>query len=160
MLKHRKIKSFTLSEMMVVIGITAIVAGLAFSILSLIQQQMKNMEDHYAATTQWRLLKQSLWIDFHRYRHISYHPGVQTLRLKHELDSVSYVFYADKIVKDRDTFFVAVRKKDCYYNGALITEGLLDAIRLQAEAKEQQHKKLFIFTKNDAVNTINTWHFN
>ena len=160
MLKPHKIKSLTLAEMIVAIGITSIVAGLAFAVLTLVRQQMKSMSGHYETTTQWQLLEQSLWTDLHRYRDISYEPEAQTLRLKHELDSVNYVFYTDKVVKARDTFRVSVTAKGFYYNGEAVPDGAVDALQLQAEAKEQQHKKLFIYKKNDASNTINSWHFN
>lgn len=159
--KTHNIKSFTLSEMIVVLVVTSIVVALAFSVLTLVQRQMKSMTHHYTERTQWQLLEQSLWIDFHRYREISYQPKTQTLLLKHELDSVRYVFYADKIVKDRDTFPVSVKTTTGYNNGKAVSGGTLNAIRLQAGGeKETPHKTLFIFKKNDAANTINSWHFN
>lgn len=160
MRKTRKIKAFTLSEMIVVIVVTAIVVGLAFSVLNLVQTQMKSMAQHYAGSTQWQLLEQSLWIDFHRYRRITYHDEAQELRLQHELDSVSYVFYADKVVKGRDTFFISVKTKALYHRGQPVQEGPVDALRLQPENYGEERKNLFVFKQNDASNTINLWHFN
>ena len=161
MLKNNNIKSFTLSEMVVVIVITSIVVGMAFTVLNLVQNQMKSITHNYAGTTQLHLLEQSLWIDLHKYQDISYHPEERSLHLKHELDSVTYIFDTDKIIKERDTFFVSVKNKKYFYKGKMITEGLLDAIQLQTgETQEAQDKTLFIFTKNDAANTINSWHFN
>ncbi len=159
MIKHAKIKSFTLSEMIVVLVITSIVVGLAFSILNLAQRQMKGVAENYAGTTQLQLLEQSLWADFHRYQTISYDPGKEELQFKHELDSVHYRFEPDKIIKDKDTFFITIENKIFYDKGNVTAGGVLDAVKLQTTA-EQQAKKLFIFKKNDATNTLNSWHFN
>lgn len=161
MTRNRKIKAFTLSEMIVVIGLTGIIAGLAFSIMHLVQQHMKKITFNYEEKTQWHLLEQSLWMDFHRYQNISYHPEMQQLQFSHGLDTIAYIFTADKIIKERDTFHIAVTGKKCYYKGKMIPQGRLDALELQtATGQEQQHKTLFVFNTTDVTHTINAWHFN
>ena len=126
--------------------------------MNLAQKQMKSAAQNYTDTTQLQLLEQSLWADFHSYQTIGYDPEKEELHFKHELDSVSYRFDKDKILKDRDTFFIAVTNKLFYDKGNRISGGFLDAVELQMG--EGQEKKLFIFKKNDATNTINSWHFN
>lgn len=159
MQKPHKIKAFTLSELVVVIVITAIVVGLAFSVLQLTQKQLKAVADKYAETTQLQLLEQSLWADFHRYQTVTYHPEKEQLSFRHALDSVVYSFEKDRIIKVQDTFFLSVTHKLFYREGALTPGGVLDAIQLQTSA-ENQHKKLFIFKQNDATHLINSWHSN
>jgi len=58
-----KIKAFTLNEMLVVLLITAIVVGMSFAVLSLVQQQMHGIDGNYKKNTAFNLLKQSLWFD-------------------------------------------------------------------------------------------------
>ena len=159
MLRHIKTKAFTLSEMIVVTVITSIVVGLAFSILNLVQKQMKSVTENYSGTTQLQLLEQALWIDFHTYHSISYHPETDELRFKHELDTVVYRFTKDKVIKDRDTFFIPVKNKLFYNQGDVIPKGFADAFQWQAAA-ENQGKQYFVFKTNDATHIINSWHFN
>ena len=154
MYKNPKVESFTLSEMIVVLVVSSIVVALAFSVLRLTQQHMKAITENYNEVTQLQLLEQSLWVDFHRYQNIHYNAEKQQLRFTHSLDTVSYYFYADKIIKARDTFFVSITDKTCYYNAKAINHGVLDAIKLHSEAV-QPHKKLFIFKKNDATHLLN-----
>ena len=47
----RKIKAFTLSEIIVVMLLTIIVIGLAFSVLTLIKKQMLLMENNFSKKT-------------------------------------------------------------------------------------------------------------
>ncbi|MEM9650388.1 MAG: prepilin-type N-terminal cleavage/methylation domain-containing protein, partial [Bacteroidota bacterium] len=60
----KKLRAFTLSEMLVVLLLTVIVVGLAFSVLNLVQRQMSGIESNYARNTAFDQLKQSLWVDF------------------------------------------------------------------------------------------------
>lgn len=147
---NRKIDAFTLSEMIVVLILTSIVVGLAFSVLTLVQKHMSAIQKNFNQTTELNKLEQSLWLDFNRYSHVSYDALEHHLQFKSELDSVSYSFNERNIIKGIDTFNVQLRYKKLYFNGKQINSGPMDAIKFET-SKEFQNQHLFVFKKNDAT---------
>lgn len=73
-----KIKAFTLTEMMVVIVISAIVVGLAFTILGIVQKNMRGIEANYNHQSQIQSLEAALTIDFNRYPKLQWNPKDNT----------------------------------------------------------------------------------
>ena len=145
----KKIEAFTLTEMIVVLILTSIVVGLAFTILSLVQKQMLGIQSNFQANTELRLFEQSLWLDFNRYHEITYDDIETTLEFRSEIDSVSYKFQDKMVIKDRDTFDIPLKTKSFYFDGNSIEKGYLDAIKLET-TKTLQNKQLFIFKRNGA----------
>lgn len=151
--KH-KILAFTLSEMIVVIILTSIVVGMAFSVLTLVQKHMKSIQDNFNKNTELNKLEQSLYIDFNRYRNIRFNPLNEELVFASELDSISYKFTDEAIIKDVDTFNIFIQQKSFFLNGNQIQNGQLDAIKLETN-KTFQNQLLFLFKQNDATLFMN-----
>ncbi|ALM08811.1 hypothetical protein SB49_14160 [Sediminicola sp. YIK13] len=147
--KLKKIEAFTLSEMIVVLMITIIVVGLAFSILRLVQGQMRGMETNYERGTELNLLRQALWIDFTRYREISYNENSNRLHFENELKAVDYVFEGDRVIREKDTFNLKLATKLFYFDGLTVQNGPIDAMDLLT-SKAVGSKKIFIYKANDA----------
>lgn len=146
---NKKIKAFTLSEMIVVLILTSIVVGMAFSVLNLVQKHMFSIKQNYNNNTALNTLETSLWLDFNRYNDINFDILENELKFTTALDSVSYRFNENYIIKDQDTFKVALANKSFYYVTDKVEEGRIDAIRLET-AKVLQNQQLFIFKQNDA----------
>ncbi len=132
-----------------VLILTSIVVGLAFSVLGLVQKQMLAIQSNYNKSLELQKLETSLWLDFNRYSSIHYNTIENQLVLKHELDSVSYTFSRDYIIKTQDTFQIPLETKLLYFNGVLSETKKVDAIKLRT-TKVYQNRELFIFKKNDA----------
>ncbi len=145
----KNIPAFTISEMIVVLILTSIVIGLAFTVLSLVQKQMLGIQSNFQTSTELRLLEQSLWLDFNRYTNIEYDDLEHTLTLKTEIDSVSYKFLEKSIVKELDTFMIPLKSKTFFFDGNTVNNGKIDAIKMET-LKEFQEKLMFVFKKNDA----------
>jgi type II secretory pathway component PulJ len=148
--QNKKIKAFTLSEIIVVLILTSIVIGLAFSVLGLVQKQMLAIKANYNKNQELQKLETSLWIDFNRYPNIRYDSNEDRLVLKHDLDSVYYVFSKEFIVKAQDTFTIPLETKQFFFDGIRSQTSKVDALKLRT-TKAYQNKELFIFKKNDAT---------
>jgi len=135
--------------MIVLLLLTSIVIGMAFTILTLVQRQMFGIQSNFQATTEFRLLEQSLWLDFNRYNLITYNEFEAVLTFKSEIDSINYRFEEKVVIKDTDSFPIPLELKTLYFNGQPIQKGLVDAIKLETD-KETQGKRIFIFKRNDA----------
>ena len=147
-----KIQAYTLSEMIVVLILTSIVVGMAFSVLTLVQKHMSGIQNNFNAITKFHLLEQSLTLDFNRFSDIRYDSVEDVLMFSSELDTKTYRFSQDYIIKERDTFMVPLTTKAFYFDGLSVGKGTVDAIKLEA-SKTFQNKRLFIY-KHNAANTF------
>jgi prepilin-type N-terminal cleavage/methylation domain-containing protein len=145
-----KIQGFTLSEMIVVLILTSIVIGLAFSVLSLVQKHMYGIQGNFNRNTELNKLEQSLWLDFNRYSKINYDDLENELQFSTEIDSVIYKFNEKYIIKDLDTFPIQLQSKTLFFDGDNVIKGNVDALKLEA-SKVYQNQQLFIFKYNDAT---------
>jgi len=145
-----KIQAFTLSEMIVVLTLTSIVVGLAFSVLSLVQKHMYGIQENFNRNTELNKLEQSLWLDFNRYPKIIYDGTQDELSFISELDSVTYKFKEHYIIKKLDTFPIKLERKTQYFDGEVTLKGKIDAIKLEA-SKTFQNQNLFVYKQNDAT---------
>ncbi|EDP94152.1 hypothetical protein U8527_11255 [Kordia algicida OT-1] len=149
-----KIKAFTLSEMIIVVLLTVIVAGIAFSVLQLVQKHMYAIQANFSNATSVTLLEQSLWIDANRCNHIKYEEDTSTLYFISEIDTTSYTFEKEYIQKETDTFDVAIADKVFYFKGEETIAAKVDAFKL-ITAKEFRNTALFIYKRNTANTYMN-----
>jgi len=149
----KKIKAFTLHEILVVLLITALVVGMAYSVLRLVQIQMNGISSNYEETTEVRLLKQSLWIDFNQYDRIWHHAANRELLLSNAISEVEYQFQKELILKGKDTFHIKTKELLAYFEVGTIIEGEIDAIDLYVEGGNGT--RIFVFKRNSATSYIN-----
>lgn len=150
----KKIKAFTLSEMVVVLVLSSIVVGLAFSVLSLVQKHMIKIQDNFKKNTELHRLEQSLSIDFNRYSKVKFNTNTNEMYFLHEMDTTLYKFHDDYIVKTSDTFQIKIQHKTIYFLGDSIYNGELDALKLKT-SKEYKNQKLFVYKENSAIQFMN-----
>ncbi|MFD2916845.1 PulJ/GspJ family protein [Psychroserpens luteus] len=152
--RNRKLNAFTLSEMIIVLILTSVVVGLAFSVLTLVQKQMLAIQNNYNKSLELNKLETSLWLDFNRYSKISYNEIEDELKFSTEIESVVYKFHQGNIIKDRDTFAIQLLNKQIYFDGELSDDSSIDAIKLET-TKAFQNQKLFVYKSNDATLYMN-----
>lgn len=154
MIHNKKTAAFTLSEMIVVMILTTIVVGLAFSVLTLVQRHIGSIQNNYNHTTELNKLEQSLILDFNRFSTIEFDNLNEQLLFTNELESKTYKFEDQIIVKELDTFHIKLNNKTFYFDGNPIPNGTIDAIKIET-TKEFQNKNLFVFKQNDATHFMN-----
>lgn len=148
MSSNKKIQAFTLPEILVVLVISAIVVGLAFSVLDLVQNNLRAIKENYAATTEVQHFKQQLAIDFNRFHDISYSGPLEELRLKTPLDSIRYTFTGDVFVRNFDTIPVRVDRVEFFFLGNATSGGRVDALKIFLARPSEEF--IFISRMNDA----------
>ncbi|WP_411032221.1 hypothetical protein [Spongiimicrobium sp. 3-5] len=153
-IKLKRIKSFTLSEMIVVLLITTVVVGLAFAVLNLVQKQMDGISANYNKTMEVDRFRQLLWIDFNRFDLVVFNHTTNHLSFTNALETKVYEFYDDKVVKDLDTFRIGLSDKVFYFDNTLRPYGEVDALNLTT-TKEYGGQQLFVYKKNAATAYMN-----
>ncbi len=151
---NSKINAFTVSEIVIVLILSSIVVGLAFSVLTLVQKHMTGIQYNFTKNTELNKLDQSLSLDFNKHHHIYFDEVEQTLKFKNELDSVEYLFDKTKIIKSVDTFLIEIDDVKVYFDGYSIINGNVDALKITT-SKAYQNQLIFIFKENDAAQFLN-----
>ncbi|MBC2844637.1 PulJ/GspJ family protein [Winogradskyella flava] len=144
-----KVKAFTLNEMVIVMIISTVVIGLAFTVLSLVQKHMWAIQENLKFNTELNRLEEVLWIDINNYNMLFYNDKKNVLKFKTILDSTSYQFHDNYVLRDKDSFHLKIDKQRYYFNGVQVYQGKVDAMKL---SMSRQHKDLdlFVFKLNDA----------
>ncbi len=150
----KQINAFTLSEMVVVLIISSIVVGLAFSVLNLVQKHMSSIQSNFEKRTKLNNLEEVLTIDFNRFSEIEYNPKFNELKFKNPVDSLSYYFEENYINRLQDTFNLGLIEKQFFNYGVEINSGNVDAIKLSVSKGDQKSNR-FVFKINAASNIIN-----
>ncbi|HRE76412.1 MAG TPA: prepilin-type N-terminal cleavage/methylation domain-containing protein [Flavobacterium sp.] len=150
----KKVKSFTLSELIVVMIITVIVVGIAFSVLLLVKKQIKGIEKNYQKTTQLALFEEKFWRDFNIFQQINIDESHQNMFFKNEIDSIAYQFEDEYVIRNEDTLKVQLKIENVYLDGNTVESGLIDAIDFSA-IKEIPDYTFFVYKKNDATQYMN-----
>ena len=146
---NKKIKGFTIAEMLVVLVISAIVISLALLVLGLVQRQVYSIQKNINRTNEVVLLERLLWQDFNK-NNLFYNNEKELLLAYNSKDTIQYEFTNTFIIRNKDTLKVGVLSLERYLEGAKTTSNNLDAVELVL-TNEFQSKNLFIFTKKDAT---------
>ena len=144
------IKAFTLTEIMVVLGLASIVAGIAFSVLNLVQKNSHSIANNYALHTEIQSLEVALTIDFNRYTQVAWNSNQGTLIASSPLGKEQYQFYTDSIVTSIHTYAVITKNKLFYYQGNRVTSGAVDAIEITFEHTSDIHRT-FVYRYTDPL---------
>jgi prepilin-type N-terminal cleavage/methylation domain-containing protein len=148
----QRIKAFTLHEMLVVLLITALLVGMAYSVLRLVQIQMSGIAANYSEAAEIRRLKQSLWTEFHSHDRIWYESETKEMVMANELEQVRYHFMEQMVVKAQDTFKVDIRELNPYFETEPVNNGEIDALDMYMG--QHGRTRLFVFKENAATSYI------
>ncbi|MNL34387.1 hypothetical protein D3C87_1563580 [compost metagenome] len=149
-----KLKSFTLAELLVVMIITAIVVGMAFSVLRLVQKQIHTIQTNFEKTSTLVLFEQKLWQDFNEPHKIIYDDQKQILIMISEIDTVTYSFQEKFTMRNLDTIKLKINPNKVFFKGKEIKAGTVDAITLFAETELPDYQ-IFVSKKNDVTLFMN-----
>lgn len=147
-----KIPSFTLAELLVVMVITAIVAGLAFAVLSLVQSQVRRIDVNIEEANRLLLFEQRLWLDFNSHSDIRFRNS--TIILGSDIDTLTYKFEGGYAIRENDTIQRKVLVKGCYRNGDRVESGFIDALKLEVSLQGPP-VSVFVSMDEDASNYMN-----
>ncbi|OXB15789.1 PulJ/GspJ family protein [Flavobacterium reichenbachii] len=149
-----KLKSFTLSELIVVMIITAIVVGMAFSVLRIVQKQIHAIQTNFEKSSTLALFEQKLWQDFNEQHTVIYENDKQILTMISEIDTITYSFQEKFSMRNLDTIKLKITPNEVFFGGKKISSGPIDALSLFAET-ELPGYQIFVSKKNDLTFFMN-----
>ncbi|WP_166923983.1 PulJ/GspJ family protein [Flavobacterium poyangense] len=149
-----KIKSFTLSELLIVMIITAIVVGMAFSVLRLVQKQIHTIQTNFDKSSTLALFEQKLWQDFNEPHAITGNKQKQFVVMLSETDTVTYSFHEHYTLRNKDTIPLKLTLQKLLFSGKEIQDGDIDAIQISAATTLPDYE-IFVSKKNDITFFMN-----
>jgi prepilin-type N-terminal cleavage/methylation domain-containing protein len=149
-----KIQSFTLPELLVVMIITAIVVGMAFSVLRLVQKQIHVIEINFEKTNSLALFEQRLWQDFNELNTIQFNTKNSSLLMESEMDTVVYSFQKNYTLRNNDTIKLKLVVSKFLFKGKEVQTGEIDALSISGKAELPDYE-IFISKKNDITLFMN-----
>ena len=127
--KLKKIPAYTLTEILVVLALTAIVAALSFSALGFIKRALGLIETNYEFANSYRNLEIKLSLDFANAESInSISPN--KLELTGPLETTTYAITDTHLIRNNDTLVTGRLSFQLFSNGEEISTGACDAIKL------------------------------
>lgn len=151
---NKKIPAFTLSEILVVLAITAIVIGIAFSVLTLVTKQYNAMRDGYAFRSEVVKLKQRLSLDFNTASSANWNPKDEQLILFHREENIIYSWSPEYVIRNTDTLNLPIIEAIPMRQGLEVEKGVIDGLKLRAsQGREDTH--IFISREVDALTNLN-----
>jgi prepilin-type N-terminal cleavage/methylation domain-containing protein len=152
-MKNKKLKAFTLAEMIVVLIVASIVIAMAFVILDMVRKQVFLIQKNYQKKQEVQFFEATLTRDFNL-RNAHYYKSQNRLSLKNTKDSISYVFTGTAIIREKDTFQIEVSNKKLFLDGKEIFSKTIDALGINL-SENYGGKELFISQRKDAAFYIN-----
>lgn len=149
-----KLKSFTLAELLVVMIITAIVVGMAFSVLRLVQKQISAIQRNLDKTSTLALFEQKIWQDFNEPHAIIYDDARKILVMTSDIDTVVYSFQKQYSLRNQDTIKLKITLNKVFFKGKEIKSGAVDAMTILAETELPDYQ-IFVSKKNDVTFFMN-----
>ncbi|WP_378185639.1 type II secretion system protein J [Aquimarina sp. W85] len=156
---NNKIAAFTLTEIMVVLVLSTIVTGLAFSILNIVQKNMRQIESNYSYQTQLQSLELALTLDFNKYPKAHLEMKDSILVLSSPIEKKQYLFTKDSIITSDQTYNVAYKKAIFYFKGDRVFEGIVDGLQLTFN-KTSDDYSIFVFKHTDPGTYFDYGHKN
>lgn len=146
--KKHTLKSFTLTEVIVVMIISTIVVGLAFSVLGIVQKNMNTIAVNYDHRSELASFEVALSLDFSKYTEIQWNKKEQILVFRSPIAEKQYHFETDSIYNDENTFLLKHKDILWYYEGSEVQTGNIDAIKIQFENTAPLYQ-MFVYKYND-----------
>lgn len=145
---NKKLPAFTLSEMMVVLVLSAIVISIAMVVLNLVQKQIAGVNRQFTVNKEIQQLELALWRDMNL-GNVWYDDKRGEILIYSFKDTVRYHFTHNYALRNDDTLNVEVLDYQIFSDGYKIKGNKVDAISLRIN-KSGQQRNLFVFKPNAA----------
>jgi len=150
---NKKLKSFTISELLVVLIIAAIVVGIAFSVLDLTRKEIQKINQNKEFEIKINQAELKLTIDMHSFSKCK--ASENYLFFRNEIDSIQYQIFDGNLIVREDTLLSNIIEVDYFFKGEKINNGAFDALKLVVKTKKDINSTVFVYKTNDALKYLN-----
>lgn len=148
---NNKIPAYTLTEVLIVLAISAITMGLAFSVLDIVKQNINEIREKNDQNSNIQSLELALRHSFNEHGKVEYLDEIKTLKYSNGLGKKTMLLKNDTIFFSSDSTGVGIKNTTFFFRGLPVKEGRIDAIKLYLNS--ELHDYLFIRQYNDRKTT-------
>ncbi|WP_075343322.1 PulJ/GspJ family protein [Tenacibaculum agarivorans] len=148
----KKIDAFTLTELIVVMIVSTIVVSMAFMALSMVKRQVGSIQNRFQKKEELVRFEKIIHKDFNNYG-IGNLKGNNNVQFKNALDSVMYQIKDTYVLRNKDTFAIAIHNSAFLLDGKKVNSGFIDAFRF--EAQHVNNRSSFVYAEKDAAFYVN-----
>lgn len=152
-MKIKKVKAFTLSELLVVLVISGIVVSITFLALQLVQKQIKEIQANFRDQQEILQFERVIVNDLNTRKPELNKEGNQLLFYGAN-DFISYTFETDYFIREKDTFKFKIIEKRFFLDNEKVDDGNFDAIHFKF-AQSYSTKEIFAYTVKDSEYYMN-----
>jgi hypothetical protein len=149
----KKIKAFTLGELLVVLVVSSIAITISFLALENVQKQLKNIQHVFETQQHINHLEKSITTDLNRFIAV-YHAAKNTLVFKDANKAIQYQIDKEYILRNKDTILLSVKELTFYLDGKQVTNGAIDALEFSFSETYSQGG-FFSYKIKDAAHYMN-----
>lgn len=150
---NKKLKSFTISELLVVLIISSIVVGIAFSVLDLTRKEIQKINQNKEFEIKINQAELKLTIDMNSFSKCKVSESY--LFFKNEIDSIQYQILDENLIVKEDTLLSNIIEVGYFFKGKKINNGAFDALKFVVNTKKDVNSTVFVYKANDASNDLN-----
>lgn len=152
-MKKNKLNAFTLAEMLVVLVVASIIISMGFLVLNMVRKQVLVIQKNYQKKQEVRFFETTFSRDFNTHS-VFFHEQLNVLKMKNTKDSIQYQFLDAQIIREKDTFQIAIDNKKLFLDGIVVKEKTIDAIEIHL-SNSFGNRQLFIQQTKDAAYYLN-----
>lgn len=149
----KKVHSFTLSELLVVLVISSIVVTISFLALNNVQKQIRNINIVFEKQEKINALERALNIDLNRHKG-TYNKQKKELLFTGVNNEVKYRFYKKHLFRDSDSIALEAVEIAFYLDGERVDDGVIDALEFSFSSTYTE-KGFFAYKRKDVSHYIN-----
>tara|TARA_B100000780_G_C21125721_1_gene456736 strand:+ start:5645 stop:6118 length:474 start_codon:yes stop_codon:yes gene_type:complete len=149
----KKIKAFTLGELLVVLVVSSIAITISFLALENVQKQLKSIQGVFETQQQINHLERSITTDLNRYTAV-YNASKNNIVFKDGNKTIQYQIRKDYILRNKDTIALSPKEITCYLNGKQVKNGTIDALEFSF-SKTYSQNGFFSYKIKDAAHYMN-----
>ena len=149
----KKMKAFTLGELLVVLVVSSIAITISFLALENVQKQLKSIQHVFKTQQQINHLEKSITTDLNRFIAV-YHAAKNTLVFKDANKAIQYQIGKEYILRNNDTIVLSVKELTFYLNGKQVANGVVDALEFSFSETYSQGS-FFSYKIKDAAHYMN-----
>lgn len=136
--------------MLIVLVLTSVVVGIAYSVLILTSKHINKIESRFEESNELRMLKLRLTRDFDKAKSIIWSDKNYSLLLVNENQSNAYLFTNKYVLINTDTTYLPTYTIDAFESGIKKNSGEIDAISISVDFQNINHE-IFISTQKSSV---------
>ncbi len=144
----KKLKGFTLSEIIVVLAISGVVVLAAFEVILLLEKHMGSLRKSFNYKEEVEIVEYALLNDLNTHKgYYSYKE--KTIYFYSPLDTVAYKLRDSVLMRKKDMLSDNIKEYCLFFEGDKVSDGCFDAVSIQFSCGTRKNN-VFVAAPNDA----------